>query len=62
MSNITTPHDLFFRNVLQNKEVAKEFFRFHLPVNIRKEIDLNSIQLQADSLIESSLRACLKSR
>lgn len=56
MSNITTPHDLFFRNVLQNKEVAKEFFRFHLPANIKKYIDLNSIQLQSDSFIESNLK------
>jgi len=57
MSNVVTPHDHFFRGMLQNKETAKEFFRFHLPANIRQEVDLESIELESDSFIESNLRA-----
>ena len=57
MTGVVTPHDHFFRGMLQHKETAKEFFQSHLPANIRKEINLDSIKLESDTFIESNLRS-----
>lgn len=56
-NEIHTPHDRFFRKMMQSKEIAQEFFNIHLPADIRNEIDLNSIELRSDTFIETNLRS-----
>lgn len=51
-----TPHDRFFRSLMANQKVAREFFETHLPVNIKNIVDLSKLQLQHDSYIGDNLR------
>lgn len=51
-----TPHDRFFRSMMTEPKVIREFFENNLPVNIRTAINFDSIQPQKDSFINDSLR------
>jgi predicted transposase/invertase (TIGR01784 family) len=48
-------HDPFFRKALENPLVAQEFFNTHLPEDIKKLIDLNSLKLEQDTFVEPNL-------
>jgi len=54
--NNLNPHDRFFRKMLADKNVVQEFFTFHLPDKIKKNIDFSSIKLKKDSYISDNLR------
>ena len=53
---ITNPHDKFFKEVLSNRENAKDFFTHYLPKEIAKLIDLNALEVQKDSFVEEDLK------
>jgi predicted transposase/invertase (TIGR01784 family) len=56
MAKHLSPHDRVLRSTMSQPQVIKEFFNNYLPVNIKKEIDIDSIQLQKDSFIDDKLR------
>ena len=56
MAKHLSPHDRVLRSTMAQPQVIKEFFSNYLPANIKKEIDLDSIQLQKDSFIDDKLR------
>ncbi len=56
MNTVSNPHDRFFRQLLQNKEVAKDFLRYYLPEPIVQILDLESAEIQKDSFIEDNQR------
>ena len=52
---VQTPHDRFFRAALSDQRVAYEFFDCHLPLEIKKRVDLASITLRKDSYVDENL-------
>jgi len=55
-NNTPTPHDAIFRQFLTNPDVARDFMDIHLPEELRKCCDLNTLQLESGSFVESDLR------
>ena len=52
MSNISQPHDLFFRDALARPEVAEGLLKKHLPEKILKLIDLKTLEPTKESFVE----------
>lgn len=50
------PHDRFVKSLMSNKRVAREFFETHIPQNIQKDIDFNTLELQKSSFINDKLK------
>jgi predicted transposase/invertase (TIGR01784 family) len=51
-----SPHDRFFRGLMDNPKVAREFFEANLPDALKKEVDLSTLTLKKDSFIGDDLR------
>ena len=49
-------HDPFFKKVLENPLVAREFFDSHLPDNIKQLIDLETLTMEKESFVEPNLK------
>ena len=56
MAKHLSPHDRILRSTMAKPQVIKEFFNGYLPAEIKKHIDINSIQLQKESFINDKLR------
>ncbi|MFP8466264.1 Rpn family recombination-promoting nuclease/putative transposase [Klebsiella grimontii] len=52
-----TPHDAIFRQMLTQKEVARDFLQLYLPAPFLSICDLNTLQLASGSFIEGDLRS-----
>jgi hypothetical protein len=50
------PHDTIVKEILSRKETARDFFSHYLPDRIRALLDLDSLEICKDSLIENELR------
>lgn len=51
-----SPHDRYFRSMMCDPQVNREFFEAHLPQEIKQSIDFDSIALQKESYIGDKLR------
>jgi predicted transposase/invertase (TIGR01784 family) len=49
-------HNNFFISSMSNKKLAKEFFSKHLPIGIRKNIDLETLEFCKESYIDKKLK------
>jgi predicted transposase/invertase (TIGR01784 family) len=56
MKKINTPHDKYFRTMLSNKDVAKDFLEWHLPDFIKKKIDLDTVEAKKDSFVDDNFK------
>jgi len=56
MPKINNPHDKAFKNLLANASIAREFFQYHLPSEIKDLIDLNNISLRPNTYIDEALK------
>ena len=56
MKKINTPHDKYFRTMLSNKEVAKDFLEWHLPDFIKERIDLDTVEAKKDSFVDDNFK------
>ncbi len=56
MEEIVNPHDKFFKQVMTDKEVVKDFPTNYLPKEIRKIIDPDKIQIAKDSFVEPDMQ------
>jgi predicted transposase/invertase (TIGR01784 family) len=56
MSQISHPHDKYFKTMLSNKAVAKDFLEWHLPDFIKSKIDLDSVEAQKDSFVDDNFK------
>lgn len=54
----TTPHDAVFRQMLTQKEVARDFLQIHLPEAFLNICDMATLTLESGSFIEDDLRTC----
>lgn len=56
MTEITNPHDKFFKEVFTRLDTAEEFFLNYLPDDVVKLIDLDSLEYTKDSFIDEHLK------
>ncbi len=56
MSKIPNPHDALFRSTLKNIDVAKDFFRAHLPAFVLNKINLDDLKFCNTSLLDEELK------
>ncbi|CNI09489.1 transposase [Yersinia massiliensis] len=57
MKTTPTPHDAIFKQFMTHQQTARDFLEIHLPLELRKICDLNTLQLESSSFIENDLRA-----
>ena len=50
------PHDVFFRKVFSDQEIALEYFDLFLPDDIRNLLDLDTLQSKEGSFIDQTLK------
>lgn len=56
MSDITNPHDAFFKQFMTKPEIAADFLTQHLPANVLALLDLTTLDEQKESFIDPELR------
>ncbi len=56
MEEITNIHDRFFRETFSRREIAQDFLDEYLPDEIRRQIDLSTLDIVKDSFIDKELR------
>lgn len=54
-ASAATPHDLFFRSVMQIKEVGEAFLKTHLPSSIKTHLDFDTLKFEPTSYVDSRL-------
>lgn len=52
----TTPHDAVFRQMLTQKDIARDFLQIHLPKMFLNICNMDSLTLESGSFIEDNLR------
>jgi len=57
MSNLTHPHDYFFRHAFTRTEVHRPFFERYLPPPVATRLDLNTLAPDSDTFIDEDLQA-----
>ncbi len=55
-STLHNPHDKLFRAAMQYPEVVREFLEMHLPQEIKKNLDFNSISTCPNTLVDQDLK------
>ena len=56
MKKIVSPHDKLFKLSMQEKKVAADFFKQHLPVDIQKLLQFDTLHLESESFIDQEQR------
>ncbi|MCI0525515.1 MAG: Rpn family recombination-promoting nuclease/putative transposase [Acidobacteria bacterium] len=56
MSEITTPHDSFCKEIMARPEVAADFMANYLPPDVVARLDLSGLELVKDSFVDEELR------
>lgn len=56
MSELTNPHDRFFKEALSQQDAAVDFLRHYLPAQVTELLDLASVQLVKDSFVDPELQ------
>lgn len=51
------PHDQFFKDLMFDAPVAKDFFEANLPPEILNLLDLETLELTTNTVIDSKLNA-----
>jgi predicted transposase/invertase (TIGR01784 family) len=49
-------HDSFLKKALENPMIAQSFFNQHLPEEVKRAVDLQSLKLEKESFIEDNLK------
>lgn len=55
MSELTNPHDRFFKETFSRIEVARDFFVNYLPERVTAVLNLNTLSLQSGSFVDEEL-------
>lgn len=56
MSDISNPHDNFFKELLSLPQNARDFLRYYLPPAIVAEFDLRQLELVKDAFVDAELQ------
>jgi len=57
MSEISNPHDLFFKELLSRPEGQRDFVANYLPAAVVAQLDLSSLEATKDSFVDPKLQA-----
>ena len=55
-AKLTKPHDALFRSMMQDPQVARDFFEATLPEDLKKSVDLSTLTLQKDTFVGDDLK------
>ncbi len=55
MGHIRSKHDKFFKRMMKNIQLARDFFETHLPEKILSLVDLSTIKLEDSSFVDGDL-------
>lgn len=55
-TSLSKPHDRLFRSIMQEPQVARDFFEAALPEDVRQSVDLSTLKLQKESFIDEDLK------
>ena len=53
---IQKPHDLYFKGMMKDRQVAQDFLKAHFPQDLIKRMDLASLQLTDASFVDQDLK------
>ncbi len=56
MTEISNPHDRFFKDVLSRREAARDFVLYYLPADVAALLDIESLVVSKDSFVDKELR------
>lgn len=56
MSELTNPHDRFFKESFSRPEIARDFLARYLPPTVATLFDLDTLELRKDSFIDRDLQ------
>ncbi|MGB4755211.1 MAG: Rpn family recombination-promoting nuclease/putative transposase [Fervidobacterium sp.] len=56
MSDLTTPHDAFFKVTFGDKDVAQDFLKHYLPAQVANAVDLNYLTKENNSFVDERLK------
>lgn len=56
MSDVSNPHDNFFKELLSQPANARDFLRYYLPPAIVAEFDLRKVELVKDAFVDADLQ------
>ena len=56
MSDLSNPHDRFFKETFSRLEVAQDFFTNYLPPAVTAVLNLDTLSLQSGSFIDPELQ------
>lgn len=57
METVVNPHDRFFKQVMSNPGIARDFIQNYLPADVVEHMDLSSLELSAESFVDAALQA-----
>jgi len=55
-SELTNPHDRFFKDLMTRPEATRDFLTYYLPLPIIEALDIDQIEFVKDSFIDAHLR------
>ena len=58
-NDLNNPHDKYFRSVLSNAEIAKDFVKAFVPQEVVEALDLDDFEQVTDSFIDEELKASI---
>lgn len=56
MSELSNPHDRFFKETLTRQDVGRDFLIHYLPVELVALLDVDSLEISKDSFVDRELR------
>ncbi len=55
-SEITNPHDKFFKNIFSDKQIAKDFLNHYLPHDVKQLVNLETLTIVKENFVEKKLK------
>ena len=57
-TDISSPHDVFFKNMMGRVEIARMYIEHYLPVEITSWMDMNTLQVDTEGYVDDHLKEC----
>ena len=54
--DISSPHDVFFKNIMGRVEIARTYIRHYLPVEITSQMDLDTLEVDTEGYVDDHLK------
>ena len=57
MNQLNNPHDHFFQELMERKDVGEDFLQNYLPEEIVRQLDFSTLEISKDSFVDEELKA-----